>query len=325
LLLLLLVGASVAYVWWRRDVDELRLRRSRLRARFEELISARDRGLLASAPNSDVALGVPHAYAQGLVEDVAQHLLSRVTLDLSDLRVTKRGEVEKKVLVRTFLLGRWRMDAHVHRLRGILKAGHPHLGAVDDERISLAMPVSVEAGALESSLRFAWDSRGVATAVCRDFTVRQRARASIVPETYQLSGELRLVADGALVGVRSRLVQRKLRVRLRPTPQTWARTRRALERQDSFWRCGVALKPEGVLEQLRELVANGFDVMLPEDLIPPLRLPASFRSGVDQEDVPLRLAVHVDTLRVTQRALWYGASVKVNPISAPRARLASPR
>jgi hypothetical protein len=312
----------LGYLWWQREVVDLRIRRGRLRARFVEL--AQRGGFLAAAPRSDVALGAPRAYAAELVEEVAAQLLNHVTLELADLRVTKSGLVQKSVLRKTVTLGRWRVDARIHHLRGVLTAGRPRLRFLDEDEISLVVPVTARAGRIESSLRFAWDAHGLAAAVCRDFSVSERAQASIVPETYELAGRLTLVADGTRVGVSSRLDRRRLRVRLQPTDGTWARAREALERQDRLLKCGVALDPDEVLKQLRGLVTTGFDVWLPAELFPRLRIPASFRSQVEQENAPLALGVRVDALRVTPDALWYGASVSVETRPRRRAQAESP-
>jgi hypothetical protein len=150
----------------------------------------------------------------------------------------------------------------------------------------------------------------MANLVCRDFSLRQGVEARIVPQTHELTGELLLSADGETIVARPRIHGRRLRVRVQPSRRSWSRAETALRAQDTFWKCGLALRPDDVLEQLRHIVSRGINVRLPA-LEPgairvPVRLHRRFGSGGGR--VELRL--QAGSLGVTPEAIWYGASIE---------------
>lgn len=316
LLLVLACGVAVAtgYLWQRRWDREARLtrledRREGLRVRLAAL---RGDDPLASAPDSGVALGIPSRYAGEVVRAVTTRLLDRVVLNLEGIRVRRQGEVKAKLLVARVKAGTWHLDLTIDRIRAVLKPGEPTMDfGGGSDRVAVQLPVSVEEGEGAARLRFRWDSAGVANLACRDFEVEQAVAGRVVPSTYRLRGDFLVTADGDAIAVKPEFEDRTLLVRVEPSAATWQGVRDALEAQDSFWRCGVALEPAEIEAKLREIVDRGFDVRLPDSLFRPIRLPASVRGSLDVAERSVGLTVAPTDLQLTPAMLWYGADVRV--------------
>lgn len=310
-------GAAWGVAYWRhlqraRQVDA-RLRvatreQAEKRGRFEKL-RARD-PLLARlrSAKGEVVVAMRTGFARHLLEEVATHYLERVSLDLGPIRLRQSGTVRAKVLVGRITAGEWTLELDVRRLRGSLRAGTPATRVLGDDRIGVTLPVNLDASRGEATVRFRWNSRRLANLVCRDFEVVERIDGSVVAGTYTLQGAFTLAATRDAVTARPRLDP--LRLKLDLSPDSWSLVRRALESQDSFWKCGIALNPGDVIGRLQRLVADGFDVRLPENLLRAVRLPAGFRADASLEGRTVPLSVRPTTLRLTPEAVWYGASVR---------------
>jgi hypothetical protein len=317
LLVLVLVGLTAVtggYLWQRRadrdrHLERLESRRETLRLRLAALRAGGD--ALADAPGSQVALGIPSGYAGELVRAVTTRLLDRVVLNLSGIRVRKQGEVRAKLLVARVKAGTWHLDLTIQRLSAVLRPGEPEMDfGGGSDRVAAEFPVRVEEGQGHARLRFRWDSAGVANLACRDFEVEQRVEGRVVPREYLLRGEFFVTADGDAIAVQPRFAERTIEVQVEPSAATWRGVRAALDSQDTFWRCGVALKPEEIEEQLRELVARGFEVRLPDSLFRQVRLPAAVSGTLRVGDRDVQLNIRPTALKLTTDMLWYGADLE---------------
>jgi hypothetical protein len=315
LLTVVALGAVTGgYLWQRRSdrdrrISRLEVRREALRLRLTALRPGAD--ALADAPDSRVALGIPADYAGEIVRSVTTRLLDRVVLNLGGIRVRRQGEVKARVLVARIKAGTWHLDLTIRRIRAVLRPGEPGMDfGGGSDRVAVEFPVRVEEGAGEALLRFRWDSAGVANLACRDFEVEQAVTGWVVPGEYLLRGVFLVSADGDAIAVRPEFHERTIKVRVEPSAATWRGVRAALESQDSFWRCGVALKPEEIEEKLRDLVARGFDVHLPDSLFRPIRLPAAVRSELRVGDREVELSILPRDLKLTSKMLWYGADLE---------------
>jgi len=175
--------------------------------------------------------------------------------------------------------------------------------------VGVRFPVHVDEGSARAAIRFRWDSHRLANVVCRDFTVSESVSGAAVPSRYELQGAFRIAADGEAITVLPEFQDRRIRVRVRPDGETWLRVQRALEAQDSFWRCGIAMNPADVIGRLRALTDRGFDVGLPDTLFREIRLPATLQRSLRFGGRHVELEIAPRELSLTPRMLWYGADV----------------
>ena len=188
------------------------------------------------------------------------------------------------------------------------------------------VPVEVLPAAGRIALDFAWDSKGLANVVCRDFAVRRVLDGRVVAQRHRLSLAIRLSdGDGVLIATPS-LSERKFALRVELQPEAWASVEQALEAQDSLGRCGILLKPERVLGELRALAARGIPVRLPDELVRSVRLPAQLAQQVRLGARDVELSLRRPALRVDSELVWSSARISATGARRPAAagRAASP-
>ena len=240
------------------------------------------------------------------IPDMAHQYLDEVRLDLASLEANADGDVRAKGFLGELRVGQWQVAVTVEALRGRLVAGHPELG-FRDGRVDVRVPVEVRPSAGTVVLHFKWDTKGVANLVCRDFETRLVLDGRVLAQRHVLAGELRLAqGDAAAVPV---FEQREVPLRLDLSPESWGSVEEALRSQDSLGRCGMLLKPEKVLAELRGLAGKGIDVRLPAALFRPVSLPASLAREVMLGSRTLELSVESGGLSVSRELVWSTASV----------------
>jgi hypothetical protein len=310
------VALCAATVGWQRHderrlaLETLRARRAALRIRLER--QRMGDASLAGLPEAPIVMGISADFAAQIARMASARILDEVSLHLTDLHVHAEGELQKKLLALNIKAGTWSIDMTIQHVRAVLHPGPPTLdfrGAAD--RIGVQLPVRIEAGSGTATVRFRWDSHGAANIVCRDFAVEETVDGRTVPQDHLLRGTLHIVAAGESMEVRPELDDQHMRLRIHPSDETWARVGRAVEAQDSFWRCGIALKPDQLMERLHELTDRGFDVALPRDLFRQVRLPARIRPVVELAGHRADLSVAAVRVAVTASALWYGVDIRV--------------
>jgi hypothetical protein len=312
------LAAIAAFASCRRDPESEALERlGRLRGQQDRLwkdfqsVVAEDPLLAeATADKGEVVLALDDDFIERTVRDVAKQYLDRVVLDLPlEVSVDKEGKVAVKKLVS--FEGTWKVNMVVHRVRGVLSALAPEVSVREGDRIRLKLPVTLREGFGWATLRFKWDASGAASAVCRDFEVAREIEGRVLPETYQFNGELRLAASEDSLVLRPSFGDARVRLKVDLTPDSWAQLAAALEEQDSFFKCGIALKPPDVMEKLKGIAARGFDVKLPKSLFRTITLPASLRQSVQVQGRSFDLSVKPSGFRTAQSALWSSAQVQL--------------
>lgn len=249
---------------------------------------------------------------RALLKHVAARYLDRVELNLPlGAKVDASGEVRVNKLGREIHAGTWTLHLVIHRIRGVLAAREPVVSLEDERHIGLRLPVALQGASGSATLRFEWDSRGLANVVCRDFTIERKLEATAEPTVETFSGSLAVEAQGPSLHARPTFKDVPYTVRPVPTPESWKVIEAALAEQDSFTKCGIALDPETMLPKLRERLATGFPVRLPRKLFRAFELPASLSTSVDHEGRTLALAVSPAALRFAHGALWYGSRITV--------------
>ncbi len=315
LLVSAVLGGTLAWLELRESrragrIASLQKTRDELRARLL-VLSAKD-PVVASAPDAEVLLGVPQGVATEMLRRIATRLSPRLEVVLRDLDVHKAGEVHTKSFVKT--PGRYRVDLRIHEVSGVLEPGAPKLDFKGD-RIGVALPVKLARGEGRATLRFRWDSRGIAGLACGDFRARIPVAGRVVPRTYPVRGSFGVeLAEGTLVATPS-FPDLEVNLRVEPSAATWKEVDRVLSERSL--QCRTALKLVDVPGLLRRLLDRGFDVRVPPRVFPPLRLPAGLR-----RDVTVGGRTHVvltapRQVVVTPKVVWLGADVRGETGPAP--------
>jgi hypothetical protein len=309
-------------------LDLLRAERTALRSRLATLAGQDPR--VAAAPPGDIKIGVPESLVTRLVREVLAGFLDQVSVTLKDLHVDTDGEVKVKTFLGTVKAGQWKLGVDIHRVHGMLQPGNAQIAFVG-RRVTIALPITLAGGEGKASASFAWDSSGVANAVCRDFEVTQDISGRVAPRTYQVKGAFLLSSRGDGLVATPEFGDIVAHLEVEPSAETWAGVRRTLADQDSFWKCGVALKPEQIEAKLKEVLVRGFDVKLPRKLFREIPLPASLAQSLPPVDGrTYLLQVSPSELAATPGLLWYAADVSLAeqkpapPAASPLAPKAKP-
>ena len=185
----------------RRAADRLAALKSDqrdLRQRLETLLAGDP---MLSAPSGDVAVGIRSALLEDLMRKVASSYLDRVVLDLSlDVTLRQRQEVKVKTLLGRLKAGTWEAEVRVGRVRGTLRASQPRVEFSGENQVQVGLRVAVEQASGAASVRFSWNAKALANALCRDFRAAVEIQAQALPTEYQVAGALQLSAgeDGLL-------------------------------------------------------------------------------------------------------------------------------
>ena len=138
---------------------------------------------------------------------------------------------------------------------------------------------------------FSWDSRSLASVVCRDFEVTRRLDGEVLSREYPVAGAFRLFAGPERLRADPEFPPREFRIQVDLTDKSWAEVRAAIQEQDDVTKCGLGLDPDELLAKIRERLHEGFDVKLPRSLFRPVDFPAAVRQDVTIEDRRVDLAV----------------------------------
>jgi hypothetical protein len=305
----------------RPDSLERRRREAELRATYEALqdsiiaLSASDPLLIeAAADSGDVALFVRPALLELLARQVAAVYLDHVELDLTPEKpVDEAKPLEVETPVGEIKAGDWSVVLHIHRLRGVLKAGTPRLAFSGPDRIHLTVPVSIVRGQGSGILDFTWDAKSLVEIVCDDFATTLDISGVVLPGTYQVTGDYVLTAQAEKILARPEFPREKFRIKVDLTSESWAKVRGILESQNESGKCGV-VDVDDLTEKLEEIgQQKGFKVKLPRSILKMVEIPARVSESVEFEDRRVRLDVQPEQLRTAPSVLWYTAAVEAEP------------
>ena len=312
-LVLLLAGCRTpSEVERAQRVAELTARQEALWTAFNEKVAGDPLLAATLADEGEVLLALRRPLLQEMVREVARRYLDRVELDLAlGAKVDASADLKVKTRLGEMNAGTWTVNLVIHRVRGVLRAVEPTVTLEGDQRLALSLPVSLQEARGRASVRFRWNSRGLANAICRDFEVTRTIQGRVMPSFHTFQGSLRLIPTADAVMARPSFTDRAYRLKVDLNPESWNEIRAALQEQDSLFKCGLALEPDKVITQLRELTLKGFDVRLPRSLFRDFVLPASLEQSVRVEDKTLVLSVKPSALRTVEDALWLSAAIEV--------------
>ncbi|HEY6548588.1 MAG TPA: hypothetical protein VI589_11810 [Vicinamibacteria bacterium] len=301
---------------------ELRATHERLHGRFQELVGRDAIATRAFADPGQIVVAMRAKWVEELMARVARQYLHRVTLDLTAVEAQATGKIEAGTFLGQMKVGDWRVEIKIQALRGLLSAGQPSLLFGERGLLKVALPARVRPSLGKVSIRFFWDSAGLANVLCRDFELTRDLEGRVLAQAHELAGAVQFSSEeGAIVAV-PLFPDRRVPLRIDLSAASWAAVESALRSQDSLGRCGVLLKPEDVLEKLRALADRGIGVTLPETIFRTVRLPARVEKSVEVGDRTVGLAVAAGQLRSSSALLWSSASVRLE--AAPAAASETP-
>ena len=315
LAVVLVMAACAAFItmrlWSRSDratPAQLRAQIAALAAERKTLIERRAELMvtdlrLKDMPDTRVTIGIPTDVARALIEKFIAGFADRVTIELSNIRVTKTGSIKRVVT-----LGQYEVAVTVNRMTARLEAGTPRLRFGGNE-VAFDLPVAVASGVGSATLNFNWDGRNISGAVCGDLDLTQQVTGTVKPDTYVLSGVLALAATTTRMMVTPRLRPTRLNLKIEPSDQDWAAARKILD--DKSGVCGMVLNHVDVLGAVRSMIDRGFNVRVPVERIKPMVLPVSVEPSIVVRGRRVKLDIAVGGVSITEHAIWMGANVRV--------------
>ena len=296
------------------DLNHLELRRNGLRERLAELC-AKD-PLLKEAPTGSVIIGVPVAVATDLVRQFTAGFLDQVEIDLRGIKIHKEDEVKAKTLLGIMKPGGFIVDVTFDEGRGRIKPGTPSL-KFEGNRIRIALPVAVAEGTARATIRFRFDSTGMAGAICEDLDLTQTVTGKVAPASHSLEGSFLLAVKDGVLEATPEFPDLGLRLKVEPSAEAWESIDKLVEERG--FKCRTALKLINIRSLLKDLLDKGFEVKVPKKVIQPIRLPAGLQKSILLEGKTYDLFVMLQELRVSSDVLWYGADVSATVAGAPPA------
>jgi hypothetical protein len=310
--LVLFAGGFVyARYWWGPGPEALERQRREVRELSQRLERRlRERALLRDSPHASVLLGVPAEAAERLAAQAVAGLLPGITASLHDLRFRKADEVQARLLLGRRAVGRFALRVYVRELAARLRPGRPRLRFGED-RIGVTLPIAVE-GEGWALVRFSWDGRGIAGAVCGDLDVRHEMSARVAVRSYAIEGSLRLEVEGRELVARPEFQNLELAVPIEPSQETWRFVDRLIAGRSAL--CRAALGKADVEARLKGLLARGIHVTLPGRLLErPLRLPLAVERSLSLPGRELLVDAEPGEVVLSPGRLWYGVAVSLRP------------
>jgi hypothetical protein len=294
----------------RQQIAALEAERDTLRGRLNDLL-VNDRRM-DGMPDTPVRIGVPTSLARDLVQRVLTGFVDQVTLELNNLRVRKRGTIRRVIPI-----GDYDLQVTVNRVTGTLTTGTPDV-TFGGDAVAVALPLTVAKGSGRATVRFQWDGRNVAGAVCGDMDVTQIVTGTVRPRTYQVSAGLALTATDTEILAQPRIPRLRVNLGVVPSAASWQAAQKILD--DKGGVCGFVLERVDVLGHVGRLIDKGFNVRLPTEKVRAAALPVGVEPTLMVRGQPVALDISVGGLAITEHALWLGARVPDTRCSPPRTR-----
>ena len=285
----------------RVELAALETERRVLQEKLDALIP-RDTSL-RGMPDTALRFGIPTSLTRDLVKRVTAGLVDQVTLVLEDLHVRKAGTVRKMVT-----LGEYDLDVSIDEVVGRLRTGEPDI-QFGGNRVAVVLPVSVASGSGRATIRFKWDGRSVAGAVCGDLDITREVRGGVKPDHYEVKGRLLLSSTAEQILLSPRFPTLTVNLKVVPSVESWAAVSKVIEDQDGV--CGFVLGRVDILRVVKRIVDKGFNVRLPTERLKPMAVPVGLEPSMTIRGKPLTLGLRVGGLAITENAIWLGADVDI--------------
>ncbi len=285
----------------RVEIAALEKESEALRGRIEAL--GADDPWSRGMPDSSVRIGVPTTLAASLIQRVAASLVDRVTIELGNLRVRRRGQVRKVIT-----LGDYDLRVTVNRVTARLKTETPKV-TFGANRIAVSLPIGVVSGSGRATVNLKWNGRSIGGAVCGDQDVTQVVTGGVWPDRYTLTGALSLSATPQQILVEPIFPRTRIKVRVKPSGASWAAAQKILD--DKSGVCGFVLDRVNVMAVVQRVIDRGFDIRLPTEKVKPVALPVGLNPSVTVRGETLAMGIRVSDLAISEQMFWLGAEVTV--------------
>lgn len=287
---------------------DLTRERDALESRWRSALNASGERSLDRAPAADLMIGLPGSLTRSIVGQVVTGVFGETTLTLTNLHVRKAGEIRTRMVLAKRTLGEYVLEVDIHGVRGVLEAGAPVI-AFGDDKVDVTLPVRIAGGGGDADVRFQWDGKGVASALCGDIDVKRSLTAGVVPRDYEVAGSFAIAVEGESIILRPSFPDLAARIAVEPTPESWKAVEAVIRERSRG--CEIALDAIDVKERLGELLGRGFNVRIPQRIFKAIPLPAGVRRSVRVQGVDLAMRVSPTAVLVADDRLWYGADVAV--------------
>jgi hypothetical protein len=206
----------------------------------------------------------------------------------------------------------------IHEVKGLLRPGKPEM-SFDSSGIGIRMPVSLAEGNGRATIRFQWDSKGLAAnAVCGDADITREVTGGVRPEDYPVAGSFGIASDGENVTLRPDFGELAVRLFVVPSEQAWAVVDGVVAEQRGG--CRTALEKMDIKKILGRILDKGFNVKIPPKIFKPVRIPAGVRASLEVQGVTLDLQAKPTAVLVAEDRLWYGADLSASRGEAPASK-----
>lgn len=256
----------------------------------------------------DVVLAIRTGLLQEIATWSARTYLDDVRLHLTPDVVVEEGD---EVRAGFFKAGEWTVTVTIREIEARLAAHTITVTVRDSARLGVEIAVDVMDGNGSAFIDFAWDASTVGSIVCRDFEVQERFAGLVRPFEYRLAGAFRFEGTPRGLIAVTEVDRPRMRVSPEPTRESWARVSDLLDHQNNVFRCGLALKPDELMEKLDALLREGFDFRLPASLFRPIRIPTLLDEVIDVRGEPVPIEIVPGDLRMTPEAIWYGSEIAI--------------
>jgi len=290
-----------------REIATLKSQRDSLMARGDTLVKQAE--LLQRIPSGDLLIGLPTPFVDQFVRDIIAGWFHDVELHLKGLHVRKAGEVKAKMIFRKRSVGTYDLDLTLDDVRGQLQPGEPKLSFGGDI-IRIALPLRVAGGSGQATVKFVWDSKGVASPVCGDLAATRQVRGTVRRADYDVQGRMVLSAVSGAIMADPDFPDLAVRLFIDPSEESLKVLDDLLSSKGGV--CGIAIDKVKVGDRIKQLVENGFVVKIPQKFFRPIRLPVAVETSVPMQDENrMALKVTPSGLAVTPAIIWLGANVGV--------------
>jgi hypothetical protein len=316
-LLLFAGGFSYARFWWGPGPEALERERALVRQLGDRLERRlREQARLTDGAGESLLVGVPAGVAERLAGEAVAAFGGGIRVTLRDLRFAKSDEVVARLFLGKRTVGRFVLSVHVHEVTALLRPSKPRLAFGRNETIGVTLPVAVEEGAGRARLRFKWDGRGVAGAVCGDVDVTHEVSATVPRRTHTLRGAFHLSLDASALVARPEFADVPLRLPIEPSAEAWGLVGQLIAGRGAV--CRAALARADVPQRIRAVLERGVNVTLPRRLIErPLRLPLAVEREIALPGRSLRVDARPTDLILTPERLWYGVAIELGSVAVP--------